>query len=222
MKRAVSVTELLTTNFRLLEFDGIWKACIGEPELTGSWIIWGKSGGGKTRFTLQLCKYLTHFGRVAYNSLEEGASLSMRKAFIEIGMEEVKRRIVLLDQEPIDELIARLKKRKSPDIIAIDSVQYTGMNYDAYRDLRQRFSKKLFILIAHAEGREPAGRVAKSIRFDSFVKIWVEGYKAFPTSRYGGGQPYTIWEEGAESYWQQPNHKKIDHEKEVEFSKETT
>ncbi len=125
----------------------------------------------------------------------------MRKAFVETGMEDVKRRIVLLDQEPIADLIERLKKRKSPDIIAIDSIQYTGMNYDAYRALRKQFPKKLFILISHAEGKEPAGRVAKSIRFDAFVKIWVEGYTAFPTSRYGGGQPYTVWEEGAEKYW---------------------
>ncbi|MCT4580808.1 MAG: hypothetical protein N4A35_05265 [Flavobacteriales bacterium] len=201
MKRAVSISELYTTNFKVLDFQGDWDACIGKPELAGSWLIWGKSGNGKTRFTLQLCKYLTQFGKVAYNSLEEGASLSMRKAFVETGMEEVKRRIVLLDQEPISDLIERLKKRKSPDIIAIDSVQYTGMNYDTYRELRKTFPKKLFILISHADGKEPSGRVAKSIRFDAFVKIWVEGYKAFPTSRYGGGQPYTVWQQGADKYW---------------------
>lgn len=201
MKRAISISELYTTNFKVLDFQGAWEESIGQPELAGSWLIWGKSGNGKTRFTLQLCKYLTQFGKVAYNSLEEGASLSMRKAFVETGMEEVKRRIVLLDQESISDLIVRLKKRKSPDIIAIDSVQYTGMNYDAYRQLRDLFPKKLFILISHAEGKEPAGRVAKSIRFDAFVKIWVEGYKAFPTSRFGGGKPYTVWEKGANKYW---------------------
>ena len=200
-KRAVSISQLLTTKFKALPFKGVWKDCIGDPELSGSWIIWGKSGNGKTRFVLQLCKYLTQFGKVAYNSLEEGVSLSMRKAFIETDMEDVKRNIVLLDAEPISDLIERLKKRKSPDIIAIDTIQYTGMNYDAYRELRKLFPKKLFILISHAEGKEPAGRTAKAIRFDAFVKIWVEGYKAFPTSRYGGNTPYVIWQKGAEKYW---------------------
>ncbi len=39
----------------------------------------------QTRFALQLGKYLTHFGRVAYNSLEEGASVAMRTAFWKPG-----------------------------------------------------------------------------------------------------------------------------------------
>lgn len=201
MSRAVSISELLNKTFKVLPFEGQWKASIGEPEMAGSWIVWGKSGNGKTRFTLQLCKYLTAFGKVAYNSLEEGASLSMRQAFLDTGMEAVKRRIVLLDGEAMDDLMQRLKKRRSPDVIVIDSIQYTGMNYETYRQLRKEFPKKLFILISHADGKEPSGRVAKSIRFDAFVKIYVEGYLAFPTSRYGGGKPYTIWDEGSQKYW---------------------
>jgi len=203
MNRAVSVSELMKTNHRAIEFKGQWKNSIGRPEKTGSWIIWGNSGNGKTRFALQLAKYLCNFGRVAYNSLEEGASLSMKKAFIETGMEAVKTKIILLDKEPIPELIARLEKKKSPDFIFLDSAQYSGMNYKQYQLLIERFRNKLFILISHADGKQPAGRVAKSIRFDSFVKIWVEGYRAFPTSRYADGkaEPYTIWEKGAFEYW---------------------
>lgn len=201
-KRAVSVSEIYTKKFNVLPFDGKWLASFGAPELTGTWLVWGLSGNGKTRFVLQLCKYMATLGKkVCYNSLEEGASLSMRNAFIDIGMEEVKRRIWLLDAEPIDQLIERLQKRKSPDVVAIDSVQYTGMNYKDYKKLRDMFPKKLFILISHAEGKNPAGRVANSIKFDAFVKIRVEGYKAFPVSRYGGGEPYVIWEEGAQDYF---------------------
>jgi hypothetical protein len=201
LNRAVSVTELMTTRHRCMEFEGKWLDSFGKPELTGSWLIWGNSGNGKTRFALQLCKYLTNFGRVAYNSLEEGAGRSMQAAFSEVGMDDVKRRIVLLDQEPISELIERLKRRKSPDIIAIDSIQYTGMNYADYKALRNGFRGKLFLLISHAAGTQPAGRVATSIRFDAFVKVRVEGYRAFPVSRYGGGDPFTIWDEGAFQYW---------------------
>ena len=125
----------------------------------------------------------------------------MRNALMEIGFDEVKNRFWLLDAEPIDLLIERLKKRKSPDVIAIDSVQYTGMNYKDYKRLRDMFPKKMFILISHAEGKNPSSRVANSIKFDAFVKVRVEGYKAFPVSRYGGGEPYTIWAEGAQDYF---------------------
>jgi hypothetical protein len=199
--RAVSVSQLLTTRHITMPFEHEWLASFGEPERAGTWIIWGSSGNGKTRFALQLCKYLTQFGRVAYNSLEEGASLSMRKAFTETGMDEVKRRIILLDKEPIAQLIERLKKRKSPDIIAIDSVQYTGLKYADYVSLVNTFRNKMFILISHAEGKEPAGRVAKSIRFDASVKIRIEGYRAYPVSRYGGGEYFTVWHEGANTYY---------------------
>jgi hypothetical protein len=72
------------------------------------------------------------------------------------------------------------------------------MNYSDYKKLRDNFRGKLFILVSHAEGKLPEGRVAKNIRFDAMVKIWVEGYMAWPVSRYGGGEPYIIWEEGAE------------------------
>lgn len=196
--RAVSVSQLLSTNIKQVEFDGEWLASFGKPQLTGTWLVWGNPGNGKTRFALQLAKYLCTFGkRVAYDSLEEGASLSMKNALIDCNMREASMRFVLLDQEPVDELEKRLLKQKSPDVVIIDSVQYTGLTYSEYKRLRDKFRSKLFILISHAEGTQPSGRIAKSIRFDAFVKIWVEGFKAYPVSRYGGGEPYTIWEEGA-------------------------
>lgn len=182
-----------------MDFAGEWLEAIGRPELTGTWLIWGNSGNGKTRFALQLAKYLTTFGmRVAFDSLEEGVSLSLRTAISDTGMHEVSRRFMLLDKEPVPELMERLAKRKSADVVIIDSIQYTGMNYSEYKKMRDRFRNKLFILVSHAEGKLPEGRVARSIRFDAFVKIWVEGYMAWPVSRYGGGEPYIIWEEGAD------------------------
>lgn len=201
MGRALSVNNIIDYNPSVLRFEGLWKESFGAPELCGSWLIWGASGNGKTRFALQLCKYLCEFGKVTYNSLEEGLSKSMQKAIIATGMTGVSKKFTLLDQEPIEELKVRLSKRRSPDIIVIDSIQYTGMNYKDYKTLRSEFPHKLFILISHADGKEPAGRVAKSIRYDAFIKIRIEGYKALPVSRYGGGEPYIIWEEGSKKYW---------------------
>ena len=177
-----------------LEFENEWLAAIGKPQLTGAWLIWGPPSNGKTTFALQLAKYITSFNyRVAYDSLEEGASLSMRQACIRCDMAAVAGKMILLDKEPIPELKQRLIKRKSPDVIIIDSVQYTGMNYAAYKDLVDSFRTKLFIFISHADGKLPEGRVAKSIRYDAFVKIWVENFTAYAEGRYGGGNSYMIW-----------------------------
>lgn len=201
IKRALTVSDLKAYKAETLDFTGAWLTAIGRPELTGSWIIWGNSANGKTRFALQLARYLARFVKVAYNSLEEGLSVTMREAVLNIGMADVQRNFILLDKESITELADRLAKRKSPEVVIIDSLQYTGLTYTEYKMLRDRFRHKLFIFISHAEGKLPKGNVAKSVRYDANVKILVEGYKAFCESRYGGGEPFTIWAHGAQQYW---------------------
>lgn len=176
--------------------------CDRLSELKGTWLVWGGSANGKTRFALQLAKYLCKFGRVVYDSLEEGLSLSLRMAILQVGMVDVRRKFTLLDKMRVNELREVLsKKKQSPNIVIIDSLQYTGMSYKEYQDLRDSFPNKLFVFISHADGRNPKGDVGKSVRYDANVKIYVEGYKAFPQSRYGGGKAFTIWQEGAERYW---------------------
>ncbi len=181
--------------------EGQWRDSLGSPTITGSWLIWGHSGNGKTSFAVQLAKYLTDFGRVAYNSLEEGAGLSLQQAFLRDKTKFSTRHLVIYDQVFYGELVEKLSKRRSPDIIIIDSFQYMGLNFSKYQELKKRFPNKLFIFISHAEGKMPEGRVAKRVRFDASIKIWVEGFKAFPSGRYGGGAPFVIWPDGAEKYW---------------------
>lgn len=202
MARAISVNQLFSKKRKLLPFTGEWLECFGTPELSGSWFIWGNSGNGKTSFVLQLCKYLTNFSRVAYNSMEEGDSESMRLAFIRTGMDECKRRIVLLDNEPVADLKERLRKHKAQKVVVIDSIQYSGMTYAEYKELRNEFRDTLFIIISHAEGRNPADRRAASIRYDASVKVYVEGYKAYITSRFRSGdvKEYAVWRDQADKF----------------------
>jgi len=199
--RAASVHQIMNTNFKTLDFEGEWLNLLGCPELKGGWIIWGHSFNGKTSLALQLCKYLSKFAKVAYNSLEEGLSKSMKSAIIRTGMDGCRGNFILLDREPLALLRERLSKKKSPRVIVIDSWQFTGGTYADYQQLINDFPNKLFIIISHADGKNPSGSVAKKIRYDAFVKIWVEGYKAFANSRYGGGKPYTIYDKGAYEYW---------------------
>ena len=204
MKRALTITDIRNykTKTYLLS-DGLDLA-LGEVELTGSWIVWGGSANGKTRFALQLAKALAKHVRVAYDSLEEGLSLSMQHAIEDVGFADVKRNFILLDGEGIDELKERLRKQRSPKVVIIDSLQYTGLTYTEYKALRDEFRSKLFIFISHAEGHNPKGAVANSVKYDAFVKVYVEGYRAYPQSRYGGNVPYTVWPEGAAKYGHTP------------------
>ena len=208
MARAISNKNVLQARFDVAEFDGAFMASFGKPELRGTWLIYGGSGCGKTTFVMQLCKYLTRFGRVAYDSLEQGLSLSLQKAWERVDMAEVGTRIILLDKENLKDLTARLRKKQSPDIIVIDSVHYwLGFKMGDYVKLRTAFPDKLFIFIAHEKKGEPKGTLAQNIRYDADIKVRVEGYKAFTTTRYEvadrgeGGADFVIWEQGAAEYW---------------------
>lgn len=200
MKRALTLTDIRKYRAKTYMLgDGLGRA-LGEVELTGSWIIWGGSANGKTRFALQLAKAFSKHVKVAYDSLEEGISLSMQHAIEDVGFSDVRRNFVLLDGEGISELKERMKRQRSPKVVIIDSLQYTGMTYTDYKMLRDEFRQKLFVFVSHANGQNPKGAVANSVKYDAFVKIYVEGYRAYPQSRYGGGGDYVIWDKGAEQY----------------------
>ena len=202
MGRALTVNEVLRKHCKTFPFTGKWRDAFGEPERTGVWFIWGNSGNGKSSFTMQLCKELSKYDRVAYDSLEEGASMTMRQSLMRHGMSEVGSRFALLDNEPMRELSERLSRRKSYNIVVVDSFQYTQMTYKDYIRLKERHKDKLLIFISHAGGQRPRGSAAVSVMYDATLKIWVEGFKAFSKGRFiGPTAEYTIWEEGAAKYW---------------------
>ena len=209
MSKAISNKNVADAKFAPAPFDGPFKAALGRPELKGSWLIFGKSGSGKTTFALQLAKYLTRFvDKVAFDSLEQGLSLSMQKAWKRVDMAAAGSKVIFMDKESLPELRDRLSKRKSPNVIIIDSVIcLVGMRLADYQKLMNDYPNKLFIFLAHEDDRgNPSPALAEKIRKLSDIKMHVEGYKVFTTTRYEdrtkgeGGEDFTIWEEGAAEY----------------------
>lgn len=204
--RAYSVSNILTKKFDPLQFENDWLGSLGKPDKAFSAIIWGNSSNGKTSLAMQLAKYLTKFGKVAYNSLEEGISHTMRMSIERNFMEDCENSFILLDREPFDQMIERMKKQKSPQFLIIDSVQYTRITKNQYYELKELMQEKGkgIIWVSQAKGKEPKGALADDIRYDVDLKLWVEGYKMFPSGRLnGGGEPYTIWAEKAAKYWKE-------------------
>jgi len=201
-RNARGVREVMSMKYDTFPFGGDWLAAFGAPERRGVWFIWGDSGNGKTTFAMQLAKELCKYGRVAYNSLEEGASLTMRNTMLRCGMMDVNRRFLLLDAEPMEQLNIRLHRQKSPDIVFIDSFQYTQMNYKQYIEFKEANRNKLLIFISHADGKQPNGRAAKSVMYDATLKIRVEGFRAFSKGRFiGSVGHYDIDKVKAPIYW---------------------
>lgn len=198
-KHKFSPKDLAAIQPKVLPFEGEWKAFMGEPEDCGTWIIWGQSFNGKTRFTLRLAKYLAELGKkVAIVSLEEGNGVSIRKAFAEQCMMSVNQRVSLWVEMDVEEIKRELRKQRAPRVVIVDSLQYLGINYQGYKRLKEEFSDRLLIFISQASSTgEPRGSTAEQVRYDAMVKIQVSQFRAKAHSRYGGGEVMTIWDEGA-------------------------
>ena len=202
MGRALTVKDVLGKKHKTFPFQGAWADAFAQPEKSGIWFIWGRSGNGKTSFVMQLIKELMKYDRVLFDSLEEGDSLTMQDKIVRYGLNNAGSRLHLLNAEGMNDLTDRLEKRKSYNIVVIDSFQYTQMSYKDYIKFKERNKSKLIIFISHASGTNPKGGAAEGVMYDATLKIWVEGFKAFSKGRFiGPTGEYTIWDEGAERYW---------------------
>lgn len=199
MIRAISIHQLYNTKREVLPFNEKWRDFMGSPECKGSIIIWGKSANGKTRFAVMLANYLSTFKRGVYNSIEEGDSATLARAFQECGITSNNKKLSVLNMESLPNLRERLSKPKSPDFIIIDSLQHWRISEAEYKSLVTDFPTKLFVFISHADGVEPAKAIGMAVKYDANVKICVDRFVATATSRCDGykGKPYIIWESKA-------------------------
>ena len=110
-------------------------------------------------------------------------------------------RFHLIPGESMEQTSERLLKPKAPDVIIIDSFQYTQMDYRAYIAFKEKHPDKLIIFVSHADGTQPDGRAARKVKYDAELKIRVEGFRAFSQGRTKGSRGYfTIWEQGETEY----------------------
>ncbi|TLP81387.1 hypothetical protein [Maribacter sp. ACAM166] len=203
--RAISPKKMNAKAVEIIPLAQNFKKLIGSPECRGSWLVWGDSGNGKSTFLMQTAKELAKYLKVDYNSLEEQDRGSMQALMAENRMEDCKKsHFMLLNGWQLPELRARLDKPRSAKVIIIDSVQYFTITITQYKQLLADYPTKLFIFNSHADGKYPKGALADKIRYDSDVKIRVQGFKAMSGSRMSRGKvtdDYIIWDEGANNYW---------------------
>lgn len=192
---AKSISDLLKQNFKTFDFQGDFKDSFGKPERNGAWLVWGGSGDGKTDFSLQMAKYLSNFGKVYYNTLEERGRESFRIACIRNNIESCGSKFQY-ESEKYEQMMLRLTKKRAPKIVIIDSLQYLRITAKQYDEMRKLLPNTLFIFISHAKGALPKGALADEIRYDADVKIYIKDFVAKIQSRFGGNKPFVIWEAG--------------------------
>lgn len=168
-------------------------------------IVWGNSGNGKSNFILQILKCLMGYGSVLYVSYEEGTEASMQVMAHRHLNKKHSGRIRFADASmSYQALFTRLDKKRSEQFIVIDSIQYMGISYKDYKQLKEAYPNKSFIFLSHANGRKPRGKVAEDIMYDATIKCHIEGYVVDVKSRLkldGLPVPYVVWEDGAKKVW---------------------
>lgn len=204
MKQSISAKRALEVVNRTLEVSPEWEPCVGaEISRHGAFFFWGNSGNGKSSAVMSFARMLASQGKVLYVSREEGYGLSFQNTLRRYGMGEFGARFQVVDREDVETLSERLSKPKSPEFVILDSIQVMGLSWKDYRLLRERFPRKLFVLVSQTDGRQPEGRPARRMMFDADLKVWVEGHVAFSKGRFiGETGKYVVWQEAAEIYWE--------------------
>lgn len=206
--KVLSIGNIESIQHEYINFTGEWAEAFGTPERSGCWIIYGKSGQGKSSFALQLARELDRLGmRVLFLTLEMGTCADFQADLKTVGIRNGVSRMTFADSCTIEELDDYLGKQRSADVVFIDSVQYfekqCGATSEGIIRLRKKYPRKIFIYISHVEGKEVEGKTAYEVKRDSYKRIYVEGWKASYIGRGKGGPRgyFVVWPDGYRNYW---------------------
>jgi len=188
-KRAISVKTIREKRFHLLNFEGEWAEKMGNPEQNFRALFYGPSGSGKTVEVLRFADYLaSNYGKVLYNSWEEGISKSIQDSIIEFDIRSTK--LFFFDGLQYDELCEKAKRGRYRFVI-IDSLQYMGFTYAQYQDFTRRFKTKGLILISQVNGKGKS-RGGEQIVHAVDMKVSINAGKANYRSRFRKGGHYNV------------------------------
>lgn len=190
--------------FKLMGLKGEFAPHLGGIPFAFQMIIFGNSGNGKTEYCIRLAKSLAKHGKVAWLSYEQGHGYDLQTAVNRNKMHDVNGQFYIIDPNEsrndgksyLEELDDYLSKRNSPDFIFIDSVDYTGFNFDDYKHLKNKYGKrKAFIFISHANGKRPKTAIGERILYDGGIGVYVDKFIGFISkNRFGGLEDLMIYE----------------------------
>ncbi len=201
VKKAYSYADIEKINFKTIKVSEKFQKHWGQVERSGSILLYGSSGHGKTTYAMQVMKDICAFQKVHYNSAEEGIRMSFKRSLKLNNMKSVRSKFTF-SKEKYDDMVLRLRKKRQPKVVIVDSVQYCfkGKRDTDYYNLIEEFDTTLFIFLSHMAKGEPKGSIADAIRWDCQNRILIKDFKAYiEKSRCGADEtePYIINKEKA-------------------------
>ncbi|WP_163401508.1 bifunctional adenosylcobinamide kinase/adenosylcobinamide-phosphate guanylyltransferase [Flavobacterium fluviatile] len=200
LKRALTVSNVLSAIVSVIKFTGRFFDVFGNPQKKGRWFIWGDSSSGKSSFIMQLIKEFAKTEKTILVSREEDLDDENLQDRLKLfQMQDVAKNFSLVD-DTLEQLIERLERRNSAQVVVIDSVAYFFMGYtfEDYLNFRKRFKDKTLVFVGHGKGQNPKTEFEDRIKFDATQKVVVSGYLATNKGRKYGphATQYVVWEKG--------------------------
>lgn len=147
---------------------------LGNPTANFRMMVYGENYNGKSTYALKLAEFLSkNFGRVLFNSSEEGISTSLQNKIKEMNSNMLD----LSFYKTHKELVRYLKKSDTlkPRFLVIDSINDMGMSIDDLKELIALDSQRAIIYVMQAtKGGTFKGQ--NDFAHEADIRIKVENY----------------------------------------------
>lgn len=150
--RIISAKTLKEKQFQSLDFQGFWLDLIGKPERNFKLLCFGAQKSGKSTLMLRFADYLaSDFGKVFYNSHEEGFSKTLQDRLVSNNITAEK--LFFGHKVSFEEMMDESFNRKYFKTIFIDSLQYMNLSYTQYKQMTDKYKNRSFVFISQINGR---------------------------------------------------------------------
>lgn len=144
-RQIYNIKTLREKKFQTLNFIPEYAALFGNPQRKFTAICYGESGSGKSVFLLKFADYFArNFGKVLYNSHEEGVNQSVVNRIENFNINAGK--LFVGNALGFEEMCEKIE-RNHYRLVIIDSVKYMGFTFAQLKELRVRFAKRQLIII---------------------------------------------------------------------------
>lgn len=170
--KAMPMDNLRDMKFKALTFSDKWSKLMGNPENNFYMTIYGQAGHGKSHFTIEFSEYLAkNFGKVLFNSSEEGISLSLKNKIINFQTAN----IYLGEAKTINELKSLIED--SPyKFVVIDSVNDMKITSLQLKELKERHG--IGIIAIQQSTKDGKFKGGNEFRHDCDIAIKIENRAA--------------------------------------------
>ena len=200
--KAIYGKQLLEKTYKTFPFEGEWARALGNPEVAGFWLVYGREKQGKTWFTLLLAEYLSRYETTLYVSAEQGTSETFQRAYKRAQLNPTNRRLKMVPYTELTEIENALGKQRSPKVVIIDNTTVYADDFTApkLREWWRKYKNTLFVIISNEEKGEPYLAVSRLCKKLAEIVIRVEGLACHVSGRCPGGK-MVINEEKAQLYY---------------------